>query len=184
MWRMRLLVRISVRSAELSDVPSIARIHVAAWHHAYRGLVPDEALETRTIERRLEQWERMLQGGDELVLVGCDEAQLVQGFASATLKPGDGFESYLETLYVAPEMWGRGIGRTLLASIAAATQTRGATSMALRTLRLGTARTFYERLGARLVPEGISHDHGALDTVVLAFDNLATLIERVNDAMK
>ena len=181
---MHLPVRISVRSAELSDVPSISRIHVAAWHQAYRGLVPDEAIETRTLEGRLQQWERMLQGTGELVLVGCDEAQLVQGFTSATLKPGDGFESYLETLYVAPEMWGRGIGRTLLASIAATTQARGAINMALRTLRLGKARTFYERLGARRVLEGISHDHDALDTVVLAFDDLATLIERVNDTTR
>jgi GNAT superfamily N-acetyltransferase len=176
-------VRIRVRRAELSDVPSIAGIHVAAWHHAYRGLVPDEAFETRTIERRLQQWESVLRGASDFVLVGCDEAQQVRGFASASLKPGGGFESYLETLYVAPEMWGRGIGRALLASISATMRNRGATNMALRTLRLGKARTFYERLGARLVPEGISHDHGPFDAVVLAFDSLAALTERINETI-
>jgi hypothetical protein len=54
--------------------------------------------------------------------------------------------------------------------------------MALRALRLGKARAFYERLGARLAPEGVSHSHDALDTVALASDSLAALIERVNDA--
>jgi hypothetical protein len=37
------------------------------------------------------------------------------------------------------------------------------------------ARTFYERLGARLVPDGISVDAGLFDDVVYAFDNLGAL---------
>jgi len=37
------------------------------------------------------------------------------------------------------------------------------------------ARSFYEKLGARLVPEGIAHDAGMFDDVVYAFDDLRAL---------
>jgi GNAT superfamily N-acetyltransferase len=173
-------VRISVRRAEPGDVESIARIHVAAWHHAYRGLVPDEAIALRTVQRRLEQWGRILQDESELVLVGCDDAALARAFASATLRLEDRFQSHLETLYVEPELWRHGIGRALLSSVIAMLQARGANNMSLRTLRLGQAKAFYERLGARQVPEGVADDDDPLlDTVALAFDDLSAPLGRI-----
>jgi len=51
--------------------------------------------------------------------------------------------------------------------------------MVLRTLRLNPGRAFYERLGARLLPEGVNIDAGVFDDVAYAFDDLRRLL-RVN----
>jgi GNAT superfamily N-acetyltransferase len=167
---------ISVRTAGPGDAEAIARVHVAAWEGAYRGLIPDSIIDARTVELRTEQWMPRLRESDRIAYVACDDGGRIQGFATAVpIDDSDGFESYLQTLYVTPEAWHRGIGRRLLAVIAGKLGELGAKNMALRTLRYGAARAFYERLGARLVPEGLSYDADHFDSVVYGFDDLAAL---------
>ncbi|HEY2476945.1 MAG TPA: GNAT family N-acetyltransferase [Candidatus Cybelea sp.] len=168
-------VPVRIRPARAADVPRIATIHVAAWHVAYRGLIPDDQIAARTLELRIGHWTAGLERSDLLIFVACDDNEGVQGFASVTRIEDEAFQSYLETLYVMPDAWGRGIGRELLSAIGARLLDAGVTNMALRTLRLGEARGFYERLGARLVPEGIRHGAERFDELVYAFDDLAVL---------
>jgi ribosomal protein S18 acetylase RimI-like enzyme len=151
-------------------------VHVASWHANYRGLVPDEQIEARSLDVRRDQWRKCFDDPARITLV-AQEREQIQGFASALLIDAKthGFESYLQTLYLLPEVQGRGIGRDLLRELARRLRERGITSMALRTLRLNRARTFYERLGARLVPEGIANDAGQFDDVVYAFDDIRVL---------
>lgn len=167
-----------IRVAGVSDAAAIARVHVAAWNRAYRGLIPDSVIDARTVELRMAQWTPRLREDKRIAYVACDPNGMIQGFATAVpLDSSDGgFEGYLQTLYVSPDVWHRGIGRRLLAAIAAKLQNLGAKNMALRTLRRGVARTFYERLGARLVPEGLSYDADQFDSVVYAFGDLTALV--------
>jgi GNAT superfamily N-acetyltransferase len=151
---------------------------VAAWERAFRGIVPDDVIAGRTLDVRIGQWTRVLQKPDRVTLVACDEGHRIYGFASAESIREPHFQSYLETLYVAPEAWERGVGGDLLRAVAAELLDRGIGTLALRTLRLGAARGFYERLGARLVPEGIARDAGRFDDVVYGFDDLARLAKR------
>ena len=83
---------------------------------------------------------------------------------------------YLAMLYLRPDMKGRGLGKELLLAIAREMQTQGAKNMVLRTLRLNPARRFYEKLGARCIPEGMDFHGGVFDDVVYAFDDLSALI--------
>jgi GNAT superfamily N-acetyltransferase len=171
-------VRAEIRSARPTDAHGIARVHVASWHGAFRGIVPDEQMAARGFEVRLKQWTAKLQQSDLIVLVACEEGGAVVGFASA-LRMDDGpFQGYLAALYLAPDAWGRGIGRELLRAVSARLVDAGAKNMVLRTLRLGSARAFYEHLGARLVPEGFARDAGHFDDVVYAFDDLSALAAR------
>ncbi len=140
-----------VRTAEAGDARGIAEVQVAAWQEAFAGL--------------------------RVTLVACGESELVTGFASAMLINDGRFRSYLHTLYVLPDHWGRGIGRALVLALSARLLDLGIHNMVLRTLRLGAARRFYERLGARIVPEGFPHDDGQFDDVVYAFDDLRALVE-------
>jgi GNAT superfamily N-acetyltransferase len=169
---------IIIRPAVLDDVDAIARVHVASWHGAYRGIMPDELIDERTEDVRRTQWSSSLQQPDRTTLVACDENGAVVGFASATVRPRlEGrFQSYLQTLYLLPDAQGRGIGRELLRDLSVRLLEAGVRNMALRTLRLNRARSFYERLGARLVSEGISDDEGQFDDVVYAFDDISVLI--------
>lgn len=167
----------TIRRAQPADADACAAIHVAAWEASYRGIVPDEDFERRPLERRQRQWRDRLTRDDHVTLVACDSAGRVLGFAGANLVDRDeiGFDSYLAMLYLKPEMKGRGLGKALLAEMAAELIALGARSMVLRTLRLNASRVFYERLGARLVPEGTAIDAGVFDDVVYAFDDLHVL---------
>jgi GNAT superfamily N-acetyltransferase len=168
---------VSVRTAEPSDAEAIARVHVTAWESAYRGLIADSVIDARTVEVRIEQWTSRLREDERIAFVACDAGNTIEGFATAVLleDSDSGFESYLQTLYVSPQAWRRGIGTALLLAIAARLRAAGAKNMALRTLRHGGARAFYERLGARLVPEGIGYEADHFDSVVYAFDDLTAI---------
>jgi GNAT superfamily N-acetyltransferase len=166
-----------VRLADDKDADAIAQVHVASWHATYRGILPDEQIAARTVEVRRAQWAACIEEADRITLVACDEDGGVQGFASAILLDGsdNGFQSYLQTLYLWPDKQNRGIGRQLLHELVTRLRAAGAKNMALRTLRRNPARGFYERLGARPAPEGIAHDAGLFDDVVYAFDDLQLL---------
>ncbi|MBV8066584.1 MAG: GNAT family N-acetyltransferase [Candidatus Eremiobacteraeota bacterium] len=168
---------IEIRSAQPSDAHDIAVVHVAAWRDAYRGLIPADQIAARTVERRWRQWTTMLTDPDRFTLVACDDATL-KGFARARSTQNELFQSYLEALYVMPDAWRTGIGRKLLCAIGERLRAVGINTMALRALRRGFARRFYEKLGARLVPEGIPRDAGHFDDVVYAFDDLGALVEK------
>jgi GNAT superfamily N-acetyltransferase len=167
-----------IRKANRDDVSGIARVHVASWHGAYRGMVPDEQIDARTVDVRRAQWAQWIDRPAHITLVACDESGAVVGFAGARLLdgPDERFGSYLQTLYLMPDVRKRGIGRALLRVLAEHLHRAGVQTMALRTLRLAPARGFYERLGARLVPEGISIDAGQFDDVVYAFDDITALL--------
>lgn len=167
----------TIRRAQPDDADACAAIHVAAWEASYRGIVPDEEFARRPLARGQRQWRDWLARDDNVTLVACDPAGRVLGFAGANLvdRTQTGFDSYLAMLYLQPEMKGRGLGKALLAEMAAELIALGARSMVLRTLRLNASRAFYERLGARLVREDVPIDAGVFDDVVYAFDDLRVL---------
>lgn len=171
---------ITVRKATAADVDAIARVHVASWE-AYRGLMPDEDIDRRTVDVRREQWARAIDARERVTLVACDESGVVQGFAGSILLDAaeSGFDGYLQTLYLLPAAQRRGIGRILLHAMTEELSDAGLRTMALRVLRLNPARAFYERFGARLAPEGIANDAGTFDSVVYAFDELDVLRKRL-----
>jgi len=72
-----------VRPATPEDVPAIARIHVAGYEEAYRGLIPDEVIDSRPVELRERIWRERL-GEDrprEFVFVAELDGD-VRGFVS------------------------------------------------------------------------------------------------------
>lgn len=170
-------MHVHIRPAVPADAETCARIHVSAWEASYRGIIPDEEFEKRPLERRQVQWREWLHTGNP-TLVACDEDGDVLGFAGARLLDGSlGYDSYLAMLYLRPDMTGKGLGKTLLRAIAGKLFTAGARNMLLRTLRLNAnARAFYERMGARFIPEGVDVDAGVFDDVAYAFDDLHALV--------
>jgi len=45
-----------VRRAEPRDAPAVARVHTASWQQAYRGLLPEEYLDSLSVEARTTSW--------------------------------------------------------------------------------------------------------------------------------
>ena len=140
------------RSAVEPDAAGIAEVHVRTWQVAYRGQVPDDYLDSLSVDDRAERWKEILADLEPRaeVLV-AEDGGVVVGFAS-TLKsrdadaaPGTG---ELAALYVSPARWDHGVGRGL---IGLAVEHLGAAGFATATLWvLATntrARRFYEAGG-------------------------------------
>ena len=118
-----------IRDAVVSDADAMGRLHVRAWQHAYRGVMPDAYLDGLRAEERIEMWCAHLERPDAPPILVAEVAGEIVGFAvvGAAAPPvvsADGSsEPWLEVpsacgeLYAMnldPGHWGRGIGRALL----------------------------------------------------------------------
>lgn len=135
-----------VRDARPEDVADLARVHVASWQEAYRGLIDQAFLDSMDPVARIENWRRILSQPRGRVLVGEIDGQ-VEGFCTVgpAIDPGWG-EVY--SLYLDPMHWGIGLGRDLLAAGERALAGDGEVRALLWVLQTNTrARSFYERQG-------------------------------------
>ena len=132
-----------IRDARLDDADQVARLHVAAWRSAYRGLAGDDVPERLSVEARAEQVRRLV-AGDGVTRVAEVDGRIA-GWSA--VEAGE-----LSILYVDPAAWGTGVATALLREAEAA----GATY--LWTLEGNArARRFYERQGWEC--EGMVRDH-------------------------
>jgi ribosomal protein S18 acetylase RimI-like enzyme len=146
----------AIRKADVGDAGAIAVVQVRTLHAAYAGLLPQEHLDRRTVEVRTAQWNDRLRAGQEDVFVACDARGTVVGFATglASSEPVDGFDGEIGAIYVLPEAQGRGIGKQLLRTVAAALRAKGFRAAWRRVLSENhPARGFYEKCGAEVVCE-------------------------------
>ncbi len=141
----------AVRRAHVEDAEGIARVHVAAWQHAYRGIVPDDLLAALSVEARTQRWRGQLEASQTWV-VGPPTGPL-RGFVSVGASrdddaPSGGGEVY--ALYVHPDEWGTGVGSRLITTAAEhLAATHSAATLWVLTLN-ERARTFYARHGWHL----------------------------------
>ncbi len=73
--------KVQVSPATPGDARAIAELHTAVWREAYRGLVPDQYLDTTTVEDRRTRWALRLGSGDR-------HGGAVIGVASWSDRPG------------------------------------------------------------------------------------------------
>lgn len=108
-----------VRLATAADAAGISRVHVDSWRSAYAGLMPDDLIASRTVERRLAYWSRLLSAPPlpQSAVWVLEDDGVVVGFASTgpcrdddRAEPTD-LELY--AIYLSPDSWGRGMGRSL-----------------------------------------------------------------------
>ena len=144
-----------VRRAEPQDAPAVARVHVASWRHAYRGLLPQEYLDSLSVEARTTTWANafsQLPDQTSTTLVGELDGQIV-GFACVGPSRDDDTDTDTATgelwgLYLDPAHWGAGHGHTLHTEALDVARASGAAAATLWVLTTNQrARHFYERHG-------------------------------------
>jgi GNAT superfamily N-acetyltransferase len=110
---------VSVRRATNADARAIAQVHVDSWRAAYPGLIPERFLERLSVGRRERQWADTLAAGEDgpVVLV-ADSGDRLVGFSTVAIPARDPDEeddvAEIPAIYVAPQAWGRGVGRALI----------------------------------------------------------------------
>jgi GNAT superfamily N-acetyltransferase len=149
-----------VRSALPSDGPGMGAVHVDAHRAGYRGSIPDEHLDSLDPALRGRWWVRALEDGGgqgrcvtsdgvSTALVVEEDGRIV-GIASVGPVRPEHREGVGELwmLNIAPEAWGRGLGRLLLEGATEELRRRGCSEAVLWVVeRNRRARRFYERAG-------------------------------------
>jgi GNAT superfamily N-acetyltransferase len=111
-----------IRPAEPADAMAVAGVHVRAWQTAYRGLMPDEYLNGLRPEERARRYDFNSRDPARPQTLVALEGAAVLGFATTApaRDPDASGQGELCALYVEPDSWGRGVGRSLAAAARAA----------------------------------------------------------------
>lgn len=109
---------IVVRNATIKDAKDIATVHVLSWQSTYRGLMPDEMLDSLTIEGRTKRWTKMLEEPNpESTVIVAEQNNKIVGWASFGKNRDedvDRITGELWAIYAHPNSLGIGIGSLLM----------------------------------------------------------------------
>jgi ribosomal protein S18 acetylase RimI-like enzyme len=152
-----------IRLATTDDADPLAAVHIRTWQVAYRGLIPDETLDSLDVEDRAGRWRAYLAEDHTDTFVALHDGSII-GFCSiepsrdeAEARSGVG---ELTSLYVDPDHWRVGAGRALCDAAIAQAQDRQFQTLILWVLEANRgARNFYESMGFQLDP-GVGFTRG------------------------
>jgi putative acetyltransferase len=128
-----------IRGARADEADELAAIQREASLAAYPHIFPPELYPFPT-EAVQERWQEALDDPEVTVIVAEEDGRAVGVVMTRT--------EWLDGLYVRPEWWSRGVGRSLHDEVLARQRAAGATRCHLWVLeRNDRARRLYERLG-------------------------------------
>jgi ribosomal protein S18 acetylase RimI-like enzyme len=147
--------RVKVRPAVVADAEDLARVRIASWRAAYRGIVPDAVLDGFDPVAEVVTWRQRLTAvtdvSTEVAFVVEPPAQSrLVGFVSTGLARHAGEVGLGEVwaIYVDPAAQGQGVGRALMDAAVRDLTARGFGEVVLWVFEANApARAFYERLG-------------------------------------
>ena len=136
------------------DVDALAAMHVRTWQVGYAGIMPAEVLDTLDPAAFAES-RRSRNAWPGAQTVVAEDGGTIVGFTSfgphrrqhGGPEPVDGIGE-IYAIYVAPERWGTGVGRALMAAARDGLAAAGNAEVRLWVLAENArARRFYERAG-------------------------------------
>ena len=141
----------TLRLATIADLDAILAVHLASREAAYRGRLPDDAMDHQTVAERRSHWAGWLTADDAQgqTLVAEIDGRIA-GFCRFGPEESDSTRRSreIQRLYVTPGAQGRGLGRALLASATAKIAASGCTWATLDVFDFNVdAIRFYEHLG-------------------------------------
>lgn len=155
-----------IREATVADCPAIAKVHVRSWRESFAGIVPQSFLDKMSVERRAKAFERRFPDSSYRMYVAETPQQGIVGFADfgESREIIAGYEGELYAIYLLPEFQRRGIGERLFHEGVKFLVESGRNSMYLLALEASPYRSFYEKMGGRVVGrkqieiEGVEYD--------------------------
>ena len=153
---------VHIRRARESDARGMAEVHIRTWQEAYRDSLPGPYLRALNVDAREIHWRDELRAlaPDRRPWVAEATGQIVGFAAAGAARDGaaDPLTGEVFAIYVLPDCWDRGVGRTLLAHAEHDLIAHGYDDAVLWVLADNQrARTFYEMSGWH-ADGGIKHD--------------------------
>lgn len=150
------MAEIRIRDGRPEDADGIARVQVATWRSTYRGIVPDDILDSLSYQDRAARRRQALeQPGDGTFDLVADAGAKVIGWAAAGPERGDfpDYDAEVYALYVLADYQGQGIGRRLVDESVRRLTVAGHRSLLIWVLADNPSRSFYAHLGGSPVAE-------------------------------
>lgn len=139
-----------IRKAVIEDASQVALVHTESWRTTYRGIITDDFLNSLSIEKRAEVWQKVIEANTQILFV-AEENETIVGFSCAgRSREQNNYDSELYAIYVLKEFQGKQIGKQLVRETAKELLARGFRSMFVCVLAENDYRRFYEKLGGRL----------------------------------
>ena len=136
----------NVRPARPEDARRLGEIHVETWRATYPGVMPQELLDSLSVDAREQLWKEWIPNPEVAVFV-AESAGEVVGFVSIgpCLTVPELGELY--AIYVVPEAHGKGAGPALMEAAVASLGERWDEAILWVATENPRARRFYEREG-------------------------------------
>lgn len=142
----------TIRYADSKDARILGEIHSASWKEAYKGIIPDEILNSFTLEKREAFFRRALSEGWEEDAIIFNGNQALGLICIGRSRDSDLMDDFGEIwgIYLLPEYWNQGIGSRLIDWGINELKKRSYSHVSLWVLEKNmNARHFYERKGFR-----------------------------------
>lgn len=167
--------KINYRQATADDADEIARVHVESWRASFAGIVPQEILDTMSVERRAQAFREGFGKTNYKMFVAEDSENGIVGFVDFG-KPSDNefsHEARLFAIYLLKEFQRKGIGENLFKLCQKELLADGLNSMYLDTLEISPYRAFYEKMGGQVIGKD-KHDLAGIEhqTLIYGWKNL------------
>ena len=108
---------VAVRPATTQDARAIAQVQVESWREAYAGILPPAYLAELSTDQRTAMWQRALESAAADVWFATLPTQTLLGFLALRPSPDSDAgprDHEVSAMYVAPQVWGHGVGRSLM----------------------------------------------------------------------
>jgi ribosomal protein S18 acetylase RimI-like enzyme len=141
----------TIRWAYAEDAHELARVHVASWQTAYRGMVPDSVLKSFTIDKWQDHLQKAITEQTEDIAVIEEHGKLLAYTIIGPSRDDDmntGNCGEIWGLYISPDHWRKGLGSRLTEWALGELRSRGYHIVTLWVFQRNVAAVkFYEAMG-------------------------------------
>jgi 3-deoxy-manno-octulosonate cytidylyltransferase (CMP-KDO synthetase) len=169
---------IDIRSVREGEWDDVARVHVASWQGSFASVVPQEFLDSMSIEQRRKAFaERPDRTGYSMFVADRPNTGIVGFIDFGVPQSIPTAHAEIYSFYLHPDYQRRGIGERLFRMSLARMNANGVRSLCLEALERSPYRSFYDKMGGKVLGHS-SHDVGEqkVPTVIYSWDEITTIL--------
>ncbi len=138
-----------IRFADSSDIVKIAEVYVKNHRETYRGMLSDNYFDKLTSDYAKEKWNAYLSDSGKKIWVAYNGDEFL-GFAAGTEDKNLADTWYLDSLHIAENARGKGVGTSLIKTMMTYAVENGYSKMSVCIVKGNdSAGNLYKRLGAK-----------------------------------